>query len=138
MASSEKALGTGAAITFVTSAFTAELLNVAWDGIGDVAVIDVPHMTTVASGAGIFGNKPKLIGTIADPGSLTADIHFNPDTRPPVETGAEAVTLTFGETATWAGSGGVTGFSFGVPLEDVMTGSLTVSFAGPITVTAAA
>lgn len=96
-------------------------------------------MGTAAAGAGKFGSRTFIAGDLSDAGELEVEIHFNPDTRPPIEGAAETVTVTIpGSTtpATWAGSAFMTGCSVAFPLEDKMVMTCTLKFSGNITVTA--
>jgi hypothetical protein len=135
-------VGYGTTVVFGTSAFSAELLSVDWGGISREA-IDVTHMGSGAPGAGVFGNMEFIPNDISDPGELTMEIHFNPDTLPPIDAVAETVTVTFplfaGDTtpADWEGSGFVTSYEPTVPHDDKMTATMTVKFSGNITRTAA-
>ena len=78
-------------------------------------------------------------GNLADPGELVVEVNLDPDADPFDVMGgaAETVTLTFPNPATsgatWAASGFATAFEAGVPLEDKMTGRLTIKFTGDIT-----
>lgn len=133
--------GTGTTVTFGTSAFTAELLSVSWGGINRVS-LETSHMATPAPGASNFGNMTFLPGDLSDPGELTMDIHFNPDTEPPIDQPAETITVTWplaaGDTtpAIWAATGFVTSYEPGATLEEVMTATMTVKLSGNITLTA--
>jgi hypothetical protein len=130
-------VGTGASVTF-SSGFFAEIANLDWSGITREA-IETSHMGTAAPSAGEFGNKTFIPGDLSDPGSLDVELHFNPDTIPPIDGAAETVTLQFaasdGDTtgASWAGSGFLTDCGAAIPLEDKMTMSATIKFTGNIT-----
>jgi hypothetical protein len=54
-------VATGTTITFVTSTFTANLMNVNWSGIKRPA-IPTTHMGTAAPGAGKLGNASFIPG----------------------------------------------------------------------------
>lgn len=134
--------GTGTTITFATSSFTAEITNIEWGGI-ERESIDTTNLSAAAPGANDFGNRTFIPSALADPGELTLEIHFNPDTLPPVHLVAETITVTFplvsGDTtaAKWAGSGFATGYGAVVPLGDKMTTTMTVKMSGNQTRTAA-
>ncbi len=136
-------IGTGTTIVFGTSGFTAQILDVNPPNLSRES-IPTSHMATAAPGAGVVGNKTFMPGDLVDPGELTFDIHFNPDTLPPIHKVVETITITFplpagmSTPATWAGQGFVTNYDPADPLEDKMTGALTVKMSGGITVVAAA
>jgi hypothetical protein len=136
-------IGTGATITFGTSSWTAELLDIQWSGISRESV-ETSHMGTAAPGVGKFGNRTHIPGDLSDPGELRIQFHLDPDDEPPIDQPAETITVAFplvsgdATPANWAGSGFATDFSLSVPLEDKMTGEMTVKFTGNITQTAAA
>lgn len=136
-------IGTGTTISFGTSGFAAQILDVTPPNLAREP-IDTSHMGTPPAGAGQVGSRTFMPGDLVDPGELSFDIHFNPDTVPPISDVAETVTITFplpvgmATPATWAGQGFLTGYEPSVPLEDKMTGSITVKMSGPITIVAAA
>lgn len=126
-----------ATITF-SSGFAAQIIDWSWDGI-ERAAIDTSHQGLALAGSGKFGNKTFIPSRLNDPGSITVNLNFNPDTLPPIEGAAETFTLAVGDSstqATWAGSAFMTGFTCTGPLEDRMTASLTVKFSGNVTRTA--
>lgn len=135
-------IGTGTTIAFGTTGFQAQVTGVSLAGIAREA-IDTSHMATTPTPAGKMGSRTFMPGDLSDGGELSLEIHFDPDDVPPISQPAEQVTVTFpipaGLTngATYVFSGFVTGFQANVPLEDKMTGTLTVKVSGPITVTAA-
>jgi len=123
-------------IVFATSGFSAEVLDVDWGGISRDA-IDVTHQASPADAAGSFGRREFLPKDFSDPGELTFGIHFNPDTEVPIDAAPEVVTVTWPSGATWAGTGFITSYEPSAPLDDKMTGNITVKFSGQVTVTAA-
>ncbi len=135
-------IGTGTTIVFGTSAFSAEVLDVSGPGLARES-IETSHMGTSGPGAGSVGSKTFMPADLVDPGELSFDVHFNPDTVPPIHGDAETVTVTFpipaGLTngATWVGTGFVTAYEPAAPPEDKMTASLPVKFSGSIAITAA-
>jgi len=135
MASSPVDLGTGASISFGTSSFASQLTDISFSGMARES-IETTHLGTAVAGTGKIGSKTFLPGVLVDPGEMSIEGHFNPDTVPPIEASAETITITFAEGATWAGSGFMTSYEPGVPLEDKMTFSATIKWTGNITVTA--
>lgn len=116
--------GTGTTITFGTSGYTAELLSV---DISDQerGHIDTTHMGTI-------GSRTKAPLDLVDRGSLDIEFNFDPDIEPPIDQAAETITLTFPLPAgqitagTLAGTGFMTNYSVGIPLEDKMTATATI------------
>ena len=135
-------IGTGIAIVFGTSGFTAQVLDVGGPGFSREA-IDTSHMGTAAPGVNVLGNRTKMPVDLVDVGPLTLEVHFNPSSKPPLHAVAETITITFpvpaGLTnpATWVFSGFVTKYDPKMPLENKMTATLEVAVNGGVTVTAA-
>lgn len=121
-------VGTGTTITFGTSSFTAEVLNV--NGV-DVSrqPIDVTHM-------GSTGFREFIPTRLVDPGGAQVEILFDPNSQPPINQPAETITVTFpvpsGDSsgATLQFSGFVTDWDWGDPLEDKITANLTLKADG--------
>jgi len=134
--------GTGTVVTFVTSAFTFQLLSLSHSGINRES-IDTSHMGTAAPAAGKFGNRTFIPGDLSDPGEVTMEGHFNPDTIPPIDAASETIRIEFplsagGLTkAKYEFSGFMTSFEYEDPLEDKMTATFTVKATGNVTRTAA-
>ena len=136
-------LGTGITVVFGTSGFAPEITNAAMGGISR-ELVETSHLGTLPAGAGKVGSKTYLAGDLSDPGELTIEGHFNPDTIPPVEGSSEEITINFppnsGVTtpAKWVFQGQMTSFDWTGPLEDKMTFTATIKAVGEITVTAGA
>ena len=132
-------IGTGSTITF-DSGFFAEILNVEWSGISRAAV-ETSHFGS--SGGATFGDGDFVPGDVVNPGELSVEINWDPDTTPPIGEVAETLTLTFrqasGESAgtKWAASGFMTEFEGVCPYEDRMTATCTIKFSGGVTITPA-
>lgn len=133
MASAAVDVGTGLTITFASS-FCAQIVDMSWSGISRVS-IPTSHMGTAAPDPTKFGNMTFMPGDLSDPGELSVELHFNPDTEPPIDQVAEAITVTYNGGATWVTSGFMTNFEVGTPLEDKMTGSATLKISGNVTIT---
>lgn len=136
MASPAAAIGTGTTIAFGTSSFSAQVLSISFDGMERPA-LSTAHMGTTAVQAGDLNNMTKVLGEIVDGGTVTMEIHYNPDTVVPLGAAAETVTITVNNGATAVFSGGIIGWSASIPNEEVMTGSVTVAVLGPVAITAA-
>ena len=136
-------VGTGSTIVFGTSAWAAKVTKISIDGI-ELAELDITNLSNPAAGAGEIGGRTFMLGDLADPGSITIEGHFNPDLIPPIRGVAETVTLTFPVSAgaptaaTYVFSGATKSFQVGVPLEELMTFTMTVKVLGLITVTVGA
>jgi hypothetical protein len=126
-------------ITFETG-FFAQITNIEWDGIERESV-PTSHMGTAAAGANKFGNMTFIPSDLVDPGTLTVDFNFNPDTLPPIASAAATCTVAIGDSATqatWAASGFMTSIKFTGPLGDKMTAQAKVKLSGNVTRTAGA
>lgn len=142
MAGTPVDVGTGATIVFGTSSFTAQVKDIDWGGIARDSH-ETTHLSTSVPGANEFGGKTFIPGDLADGGEITMDIHFNPDTLPPINLAPEVVTVTWPKAAAdttasiWSASAFVTAYQGGAPVEELMAGSITVKIAGNVTFTAA-
>ena len=132
--------GFGVSISFSTG-FCAMITNVDWDGTERPSIDVSNNSIAVSGGTGIAGAKLFTPGLIYDPGKLTVELLFDPNTAPPITGAAETITVTLPKTAgqtvgaTWAASGFLESFKFGAPMEDKMTASAVLKFSGPITIT---
>ena len=134
MASPTVNIGSGTSIA--GNDYTGELLNVSWSGISRPA-IKTTHMSTTAA-AQNFGEDTYIPGDFADPGELTLELNFNPDSTPPVQQAdvAATITVTWNGGATWACDGFMTGFELNCPMEEKMTCSATYKLTGDVTIVA--
>lgn len=129
--STNAAVGTGATIDFATTGFSAEITAINGQSITR-EVIDASHL-------GSTNVRDKILGDLADEGEVQFDFNFDPDEQPPIKQPAETITVTFripdglSNGATAQGSGGITDWSWGVPLEDKMTGQGTITWLGEVT-----
>lgn len=135
-------IGTGTVVTFGTSGFSAQLLDVK-PPHPQRGFVDTSHMGTAAPGAGKMGNKTFLPHDLVDAGEMTLTCHLNPSTLPPIHGLEETITVTYpvpaGLTnpATWAGKGFVISYDPSDPLEGKMVVNVQVKMSGPVTVVAA-
>jgi hypothetical protein len=133
-------VGTGTTITFGTSGYSANILSVSWDGI-ERQMFDSSHMGTAAPGANKFGNKTFIASKLSDPGTLTLEVHHNPQTNPPVDGAFETVTVTWPQVsgdstaASWAGSGAIQSYRVNDPHDGIMSATMVVKFSGNVTMT---
>lgn len=121
-------IGTGTTITFGTSAFSADILDVSGPNLQRGSV-DLSHMGTTTA-------RTFVPTDLYDGGEVTFDILFDPaDALPPINGDAETITIDpagVGATDTLQFSGFMTGFEYGFPFEDRMTASVTVKVAGAV------
>ena len=133
-------IGFGTSVVFGTSGFSANLLSLDIGGIA-VETPESSHMGLSSPSAGTYGNREFLSGGLIDGGEVTMEFHFNPNDAVPVVGTSETVAISFplasGDTtrANWAFTGIVSGFNPSVPMDDVMTASLTVKVTGAVTQT---
>lgn len=147
MAGARSYVGTGATITFADSAYTADLISIAWGGVVRTSVESTPMNVAVAPAT--FGNSTHLSASgHVDAGELTIEVFFDPALTPPLVPGtvslSEVITVAFpllgADTtpADWEVNGFCTGFSCNAPFEDMMTASLTVKLTAGVEITVAA
>jgi hypothetical protein len=136
-------LGTGTAITFGTSGYSAEILSIAWSGISR-AVVDVTPLSVTPAAPGTIGNRRYKSAIAVDPGTLECTFHFNPNLTPPVGAVEETITITFplvsGDltAARWQANGQMTDFNIeGIELDTKVIARCTIKLTGAITITAA-
>ncbi len=129
-------VGTGLAINFATSSFTAELMDTSASGISRED-IQTSHMGTT-------GYHTFIPSKIVDGGEISFEMNFNPDQIPPVDQPIEQITITFplpeGKTtaATVQFPGYIREWEWTAPFDDKMTGTGTIKVAGDPTWTASA
>ncbi len=121
-------VGTGTAIVFGTSGFTAEITDVNGSDMTRED-IDISHLGTT-------GYKEYMPSTLIEGGTVDFEFAFDPDQQPPISGASETITITFpipagGSTAaTLAFSGYLNSWSWGAPLEEKMTASATIKVDG--------
>lgn len=124
-------LGTGITISF-SSGFLAQIENVDWAGMHREAIRSSHHGTT-----NWHTFEPA---NLVDPGELRIGIRFAAETDPPIDSAAETITVTIpsdgaGGDSTWAASGFMTDFEWGVPFEEFQRATATLKLSGAVTVT---
>lgn len=125
-------LGTGATISF-SSGFMASILSVEYSGLHREAIRNSNFGTT-----GWHTFEPA---DLVDPGELQVELQFAAESDPPIDSVAEAVSVTVpsagaGGDSLWAWTEGfMTDFEFGLPFEDKQTARATVKLSGALTVT---
>jgi len=132
--------GFGVSITFHTG-FFAMITNVDWDGIERPSIDISNNSIATSGGSGIAGAKLYTPGIIYDPGKLTVELLFDPNTAPPITGAVESITVTLPKTAgqtagaTWVADGFMESFKYGAPMEDKMSATAVIKFTGPIAIT---
>jgi hypothetical protein len=116
--------GTGTSITFQTSGFVAN--------ITDIGINDISRASVATSHLGTTNAMTFIPGKLYDPGGLELEIQFDPETDPPIDDAAETIVVTFPGGETWSFTGFATDFTASVPLEELMTGTLTIKASGAI------
>ena len=143
MAGTTVDIGHGATLVGGTSSWAADILSISIDG-SSRAAIDTSHMGTTAATATNFGARTSIPDALDDAGSVTLEVHFDPDNVVPTALVAETWTITFAKVAAdataaiWAFSGFCTDYSASVPFDDKYTASMTLKISGLVTQTAAA
>ena len=127
---------TGTTITFGTSSFSANIIDVIdWGGI-ERAVIETTHFgSTQPSSARQIGGRTFIPGKLADPGELTLKIQYDPTLDIPLGSTdtAETVTITAPSgmaSNTISGSGFMRSARIGLPLEGLATATVVVKWTG--------
>ncbi len=115
-------VGTGTTIAFGTSSFAQDVL--------DITHNDIARTKVITSHMGTTGEHTNMPGDLFDAGDLDVEILLDPDTQPPIGGVTETVTITFPNASTLIGTGFVSNWRFGVPLEDRMTATLTLTWDG--------
>ena len=127
-------VGTGLTIAFEDTGFSAEILSV--NGT------DISRESIATSHMGTTTWLRFMPSDLADPGGLEIEIAFAPDnnlegtSQPPITSDPEKITVTFpiypgqNVAAYFDSQGFATNWSWGAPLEDKMTASLTIKLTG--------
>ena len=128
-------IGTNATVTFANSSFNMFITDISWDGITRPA-IQTTYLGT--SGAHTF-----MPGDLYDAGSMTLQCQW--DINKAIPYGSTAETITFAPpvapgymtAGSWVAVGFITDAGVQVPLEDMMTATVTIKFTGTIATTSA-
>jgi hypothetical protein len=120
--------GLGTTVTFATSAFSANIISV--DVSQSRGATETTHMGTT-------GDKSFIPFDLVDNETMVMEIQYDGSLAPPIDQAVETITID------WAGvgvghktafSGFAISFSASGPIEDLMTGSLTVQRTGAVTI----
>ena len=116
-------IGTGTTIAFGTStSFTPQVIAFGQMASWERPAIETSHMGTTSW-------HSFLPGELVDPGECQMTIAFAPGTIPPITAAPETITIG-GFGGTISGSGFITSYTPGAPLEDRMTADITIKWTG--------
>ena len=114
----------GVTITFATSAFSAEILEVTPPG-STRKDIQTSHQGTTDS-------HTFTPADLVDNGTLEFNIHYDPSTAPPMNAAAETITVRFKSGENISFTGYMNGFKPGAAFEDKFTAAVSVKVSGDI------
>ena len=133
-------IGSGTTISFETSGFESELIDLSFTGIERTAV-DSSHMSSTRALPGAanaeFGTLEYIPVLYVNPGELNLEMHYNPFEEPIIESAIEEIIITFptgtgeGTGDIYTGNGFCTAYDVTVTLEDKMMLSMTIRMSGP-------
>lgn len=127
-------VGFGSSIAFSTS-YLAEIISVDIGGVQRDA-LETTHSAT--SG----GKRSFIPSDLETFGECTVRMRRGVGVKPPIDSAAETVTITWGKepgqttAATWAFSGFLTGWSATSPFDGLVETTATIKSTGDVTVTA--
>jgi len=106
--------------------------------LAEITALVMPDQTREAFDSSHMGTltwRTKLLGKLVDQGELTVDIFFEPETAPPIDSDAETLVINFPDGSSWSFSGGMTATGgAAVPLDGLMTQTVTITVSGLITI----
>ena len=117
-------VGTGITLTFGTTSFTCEILDVTPPGLS--------RESFQTSHQGTTGAHTYLPGKLYDPGEFGFRFNYDPTKSPPIGSAAEEVTLTYPDAQTEVVTAFMVGYTPEGAFEDVMVGSATLKISGAI------
>lgn len=126
-----KDVGNGTSITFGTSSWAGQFTAVRRSGETRPSIKTSDLSTTIAD--------TFIPGDLIDRGSLECDIQYDFDDPPPTNSVPETITLTapvpsgLTNGATISGTGFITDHDLDIPMDDLMTGSITIKWSGDVT-----
>ena len=124
---------TGTTITFGTTGFTANLINViSWTGVSRPA-IDTTHFGSTQASTRQIGGRTFTPGKLIDPGTLEIEIQYDPTAEIPIRRDAETITIqppSSQSSSSINGTGFVQSMSVGEPLDGLPTAQISVKWSG--------
>jgi len=119
-------VGLGITIVFGTSGFSAELQDVNGASLSRDP-IETSHQGTTSA-------KTFMPADLYDGGEVSFGIHFDPDADPPIDAVVEEVVITWPTGTTHTFQAFMTGYAPAAPLNDKMTGEVTLKVSGTIVI----
>jgi hypothetical protein len=119
--------GHGTTITFGTSGFSANLIDVSGPSV-ERGSIDTTHMATASA-------LTFIPADLYDPGGVELTFEFNGADNPPIDAVAETITIDWAGasgTGNWSGSGFMTNYKPGATIGERMTATATLKLTGPL------
>lgn len=122
--------GFGIAITFVTSAWTGEIVDIPSLDNVERGSIETSHHGLYVDASTEKG-KTFIASLLYDPGSMTVVVNHSSDNPPPINP-RESIKVTFPDTAgkIWACDGFVVKSGVAIPIEDRMLQTMEIKFSG--------
>jgi hypothetical protein len=117
--------GHGITITFATSGFEGEILDVT-PPTSSLADIKTSHTKTTGS------THTYVPGDLVENGALTFDIAFEPTDPPPIDADPEVITIAIPGVGSEVFTGYINNVAPRAPMEDRMVSSVTVKVSGTI------
>lgn len=109
--------------------------------VTEIGVLDISAETIESTVHGSAGGWRTFIGGLKDAGELKMSINYDPAvhgtilTNIGVDNVAHEITLTDAGAAVITFDGILTGLSVGAPMDDKLTGEVTIKISGAVTVT---
>ena len=119
-------IGTGITMTFGTSAFTCNIIDVDAP-TATRGKVDSTHQGTTTA-------RTKIPMDLVDWDDATITMEFDPSKDPPIGAVAETITITWPDGDGWVFTGFMTEYKGGAQLEDKMTGSFTLAVSGNVSI----
>ncbi|KKL27192.1 hypothetical protein LCGC14_2387670 [marine sediment metagenome] len=116
--------GTGTTVTFGTSAFAAELLDVSGPNVTRES-LDITHMGTTEA-------REFVEATLYDGGEVTFTLQYDVDDTPPQSGATETVTIAFAGTGNVNFSGFLTSFSVTAAIDEIMQATMGFKVTGAV------
>ena len=129
MASPDVSTSTGTTITFPTSGFSAQILDIEPPNT-TCGTIDVSHV-----GLSAGDSRTKMPSDLIDHDDWTFECHFKPDTTCPVRTAQTGIHIDFPNSEVWTFDGFISGYQPHAPFENKMTATVTIAVDGDIAIT---
>jgi len=128
--------GYSTVVEFIGSEFVGRIRDINISGIQRKAM-DASYMgmaAAVNAGAGVCAKAYKRFvpSTLIDPGTVSLDMLFDTSAMPPITGESEDIVITYPDGTTDSFTGFVTDMGIRIPLDDLMTQTLTLKITGAI------